>query len=353
LLSVVFSLGLLLHAAALAEADQTLSVRGNQIYSNAGPVHLRGVNRSGLEFMCLSGNGFFDGPHDQNSIQEIKSWNVNAIRLPLNEDCWLGINNVPPAFSGERYRRAVMDFVNLLLKNDMVVILDLHWTAPGNDIAKGQMPMPDMDHAPSFWQSVASHFKANKSVIFDIFNEPYPFNGAWNQTEAWQCWRDGRNYCTGLSYTVAGMQSLVDAVRATGASNIIAVGGLDWSNSLTQWLRFKPRDSLGNLVASWHSYNFNRCNYKGCWEETVAPVAAQVPVIATEIGENDCQSQYITPLMDWLDSKSISYLAWTWNTWSCGSGPSLISSYTPLVPTNYGLGYKNHLASKASVTPAI
>jgi hypothetical protein len=46
----------------------------------------------GAEFACVQGWGIFDGPTDNTSIAAIKSWNINVIRIPLNEDCWLGIN---------------------------------------------------------------------------------------------------------------------------------------------------------------------------------------------------------------------------------------------------------------------
>jgi hypothetical protein len=72
-----------------------------------------------------------------------------------------------------------------------------------------------------------------------------------------------------------------------------------------------------------HSYNFNACTTRSCWTKQLAPVAAKVPLIAGEIGENDCADSYIDPLMTWLDSKKASYLAWAWNAdFSCSSGPS-------------------------------
>ena len=77
-----------------------------------------------------------------------------------------------------------------------------------------------------------------------------------------------------------------------------------------------------------------------------APVIAKVPVIAGEIGENDCADAYIDPLTSWLNSKSTSYMAWAWNTDSnCASGPGLITDYVPGDPTNYGAAYQAHLAS--------
>jgi len=140
------------------------------------------------------------------------------------------------------------------------------------------------------------------------------------------------------------MQSMVTAVRSTGATNVIALGGEEFSNEMTQWLAFEPTDPAGNLVAAWHSYNFNTCSNQSCWTSQVAPVIAKVPLIAGEIGENDCASGYITPLMSFLDSQGASYLGWTWNAWDCSSGPSLIADYTG-TPTAFGAGYKAHLLS--------
>lgn len=78
----------------------------------------------------------------------------------------------------------------------LAVILELHWNAPqqGNAITQTshkwlslsrctgatwpwpsqQRPMPDADHAPAFWTSVATMFKSYSNVLFDLHNEPYP-----------------------------------------------------------------------------------------------------------------------------------------------------------------------------------
>ena len=139
------------------------------------------------------------------------------------------------------------------------------------------------------------------------------------------------------------MQTLVNAVRSTGAGNVIMLGGLEWSNDLTGWLSHEPADPDHNLAASWHSYNFNACSKQSCWASQIAPVTAKVPLIAGEIGENDCAHTYIDSLMNWLNSKSASYFAWTWNTdFNCATGPGLITSYTG-TPTPYGAGYESML----------
>lgn len=325
-----------------------LHLRGADLVNADGvPVTLHGVNRSGGEFACVQGGGQWNGPMDQASFTAMLTWNINAVRVPLNEDCWLAINGANPG--GSSYQSAVQSYVNLAISNGLYVILDLHWSAPGSTLATGQNPMPDADHSPAFWTSVANTFKNNASVIFDLFNEPFPDNNQ-DTAAAWSCWKNGGT-CSGISYQVAGMQTLVNTVRATGANNLIMLGGVQYSNSLTQWLANKPGDSSNNLAASWHSYNFNICNNANCWNGTIAGVMQHVPVITGELGENDCAHGYIDSLMSFLDAHNASYLAWTWNNWNCSQGPALITDYTG-TPTNYGIGYKNHLVGLAS-TPTV
>ena len=233
-------------------------------------------------------------------------------------------------YAGANYINAIKAFVQLLNANGLAAILDLHWSAPSTQLATGQEPMADSAHSPKFWKSVASTFKGNLSVIFDLYNEPY--------VSAWPCWRDGGSASAcGTSFEVAGMNTLIGAVRSTGAKNIVMAGGIAYSNDLSQWLAYEPTDPAGNLAASVHIYNFNSCDTTACYDSTIAPVAKRVPVIPGEIGENDCAHDFIAPLMSWFDAHETGYVGWAWNAdFSCGSGPSLITNYDGTA-TAYGL----------------
>ena len=328
---VTFSSG----RAAAASVPSGLHVSGNTLLDGAGSaVVLRGVNRSGSEYACIQGWGFFDGPADAASIAAMASWHINAVRVPLNEDCWLGINNAPPAYSGAHYRSAIGAYVARLHAAGLIAIVDLHWTAAGGIQSTGQQSMPDADHAVAFWTSVAQTFKSDGSTVFDLFNEPHDVS--------WACWRDGGD--CGVGYRVAGMQSLVDAIRATGATNPVLVGGLAYGNDLSGWLANRPVDPAGNLMASWHSYDDNVCNTVTCWNDQVAPVAAAVPLTAGELGEHDCAHGYLDTLLPWLDGHAGGYLGWGWGTFDCSSFPSLISDYAG-TPTGFGIGLRDHLAA--------
>ena len=317
-------------------SGRTLHVQGTALVDSAGrAVRLRGVNRSGAEYACAQGWGIFDGPVDSASVQAIASWHANAVRVPLNEDCWLAINGVPASYAGANYQQAVAGFVARLERAGLYVILDLHWSAADTVRALAQAPMPDRDHSPEFWREVGAAFKGNDRVLFDLFNEPYPDNNA-DTPEAWRCWRDGGT-CRGMTYQAAGMQELVDAVRASGATNVILLGGVEYASGLSHWLANRPTDPLGNLAASWHIYNFSWCTTTGCWDSTAAPVAAQVPLVLGELGQSDYGSGFVTTLMDWMDARQGSYLAWEWDVW--GQPLDLISSYDG-TPTPYGQTFK-------------
>jgi len=343
--------------ASRAGTAPQLQVSGNELVDAGGAqVVLHGVDRSGTEYACVQGFGIFDGPHHQASITAMAKWDVNAVRVPLNEACWNGESYVNPAYAGVSYQKAIKAYVSLLNANGMVAILDLHWTDGGytgpssgcsSAQAVCQKPMPGAAQAIPFWTSVANAFKGNDAVIFDLFNEPYASRATGGTGSGWRCWLHGGT-CPGIGYQVAGMQSMVNAVRSTGARNVIMLGGEEYANDLRQWLSHEPADPDHDLVASWHSYNFNTCAPVSCWNHQVAPVIAQVPVIAGEIGENDCADGYIDPLMSWLDARSTSYLAWAWNAdFDCSSGPGLITGYAGH-PTGYGFGYRSHLRHLAA-----
>src|SRR4051794_4804172 len=155
--ALLIALGLLLAlpSAALATGNATdLRIKGNQFLDEDGdPFRPLGVNLSSAEFSCVEptyGNDFRTStgvwalPTDAAAIAAMASWHMNAVRIPLNEDCWLGINAVKRTEDSvtrlhgaaarkagralkRRYRRQITTVVNRIHAHGMVVILDLHW----------------------------------------------------------------------------------------------------------------------------------------------------------------------------------------------------------------------------------
>jgi len=330
-----------------SRAIPAVHVVKNKLVNELGkPIRLLGVDRSGTEYMCL-GSGIFYGPSGEASVRAMESWHVNAVRIPLNEDCWLGINGADPHSSAAKYQFAIEHYVGLLNDARITVILDLHWNAPGSTLATGQEFMADQSHSPAFWRSVASTFKSRPDVVFDLYNEP------WNIS--WSCWLHGCYVAGG--WKTAGMQELVDDVRAAGATQPIMVGGLDHAGDVSQWLKYEPTDSLHQLVASVHVYLPGACNTPECWTSVLVPLARHVPVVTGEMGEFDCSDGFIDQYMKWADRAGISYLAWAWDAgWNCYLGPTLIWTWAGEA-TGFGIGLEDHLdklahAAVAKASPA-
>ena len=338
---------------------QGIRAVGNHIEDENGTaLFLRGVNRSGSEYRCIHDQGFFDGPCDEASVRAMKSWGINSVRVPLNESCWLSINDAPADLRGENYKAAIESYVFLLHKHDLVPILELHWSHSGDAGARSLAPLPNLDHSPDFWSSVASTFQGDTGVIFEPFNEPFPDRNQ-DTTAAWQCWRDGcvQSYdddddddTPEVEYEAAGMQSMVTAIRDAGATQLVLLGGVRYSNFLTQWRDYRPTDPLENLGVAWHIYDFNDCDNAGCYEAAPLELAQDLPVVATEIGQQDCEGHFISPLMSFLDQHGSGYLAWSWNQrgGACTPGEngalSLVEDYETGQPNSeYARTFRDHV----------
>ena len=340
-------------------------------------VSLHGANRSGTEFSCLFGQ-FADGPADEPSLLAMKTHHINAVRVPLNEDCWLGINGVPAAFAGPSYQRAIQTWVSLITSNGMIAVVDLHFTAPGGTLANKQAPMADADHSPAVWSQLAKAFAGNGLVVFDLFNEPF--------VSDFGCWLRG-GACAqlnGQTYTVAGMASLLKAVRSAGAQNVVMLGGLAFSSDLSGWVSSvkaiptlpTPLDgiSISNVAASLHVYDFN--GQTGCPSQfngfstskacdsaagtaanTFATdvLAAGFPLVIGEIGISAFSSAtaakfsaaQVSELETWLDemlsfadAQGQGYLGWSWNT---DTPPLLITDFAGDPTPGFGTTYLGHI----------
>ena len=98
----------------------------------------------------------------------------------------------------------------------LIVEFDFHFGAGGSGLPKNdRYPGLDRDHAPAFWRSVARAFAKNHSVIFNLINEPY--------IKSWPCYLNGGCETPPVGklgrWRVVGTQSVVNAIRATGAAN--------------------------------------------------------------------------------------------------------------------------------------
>jgi hypothetical protein len=351
----------------------TLFVQNHRLVNGAGvAVQLHGVNRAIFESRCTyDSTGFADGPTDQTSVSAILAWHVDVVRVTLNEDCWLGINGLPLGGNTAGYRAAVISYVALLRSNHLYVILVPLVSAPGAYQSVQIDYMPDNDHMPAFWSSVAATFKSDHGIVFDAINEVAM--ASWNNPHPvpageWNCWLNG---CTldsmyGGRFVAAGLQSLVTVIRSQ-ATQPILLGGIDYNADLSQLLTYFPNDPQHQLVASAHVYDFAEGNgIDAMFTNQLAPIAQHAPVILGELGEMDCDSgtaSYTSHVLSLVDGQAakgnvFGVLGWTWNArtsistgWHCPTsssgegGPLLIRDYTG-TPTVMGGVLRKWMQSK-------
>jgi aryl-phospho-beta-D-glucosidase BglC (GH1 family) len=334
-------------------------------------IVLHGVDESGSENYCLTWGppavvlSPSDGPSplDQTSITAMKSWGINAVRIPLNEDCWLGINGVDASVGGANYQAPIKQAVDLITQtNSMAVILDLHMSAPGTTAAKAQGTMPDVDHSVQFWQQVAAAYASNGQVIFDLFNEPVMMSGTMDQQ--FQCLKNGSTApssgdCPMVNFAVAGMQQLVTTVRGAGANNLIMVGGTGYASKLNLWTQYVPTDTLTppNIAASWHVYD----DQGGCTTDPATTLttlcdpttglgaqsvlSAGYPIVVGETGYYSCTtgttgSTWWPLFLSWCETQDIGQVAWSWSN---GSTPQLLTGNS-FMPNANGQIYQTYLS---------
>jgi hypothetical protein len=361
-------------AAVVTAAAPTPVVVGNRLVDSRTNTTWvpHGANWPSFEYACSEGWGYSQDDDTNAAAAAMVSWGINVIRVPLNQNCWLGSDSSDYG-TAAGYQAAVAAWVNILNSHGIVVILDLHWSAPTGQHALGQWPMADSNSIP-FWKSVATAYARDPSIIFDAFNEPYSiWNDATNSYSfqlTWNCWENGGCQAplvttdqvpvTGAgagTYTVAGMSQLVAAIRSGGATQPIMLGGLNYSNDLSGWLAHEPTDPDSQLIASWHNYpGQDSCGYTAaCWNAATSTVAASVPIITGEFGETDGTSTDMTAYMNWADAHGIGYLPWAWWDANGLSGDAALyalysgSSFTPQAPA--GTAYKAHLATLPTASP--
>lgn len=280
-------------------------VLGNQIYDAEGNVHVfRGVDRPSLEW-DPNGEGL-----SAEDIQLIAGWNANVVRVAINQGFWLeGSVVYDPS-----YRQRVDQVIQWCEDAGMDVILDLHWSDRGDfSVVPGQQRMAD-ENSRAFWHSVADRYKDNGRVLFELYNEPHDV--------AWFVWLHGGD--SGDGFQVVGMQELYDTVRATGAHNLVLIGGLDYAYDLSGVPNHRVEGY--NITYAAHPYDFPN-KQPAAWEADWGFLGESDPIIVTEFGSFDCNPNYSQQLIDYAEQRGMSWSAWAWYPGGCDF-PALIDAWS-------------------------
>jgi endoglucanase len=330
---------------------------GATVCTAAGVAHLfHGVDRPSLEF-TPTGIGPTGPSIPASDFQQMASWHANVVRIATNQDFWLKDaylhNNVPAGQSwsvadAQAYQETLDQAVHDAEATGLDVILDLHWSDQGNlgvttlqgkqndPSYSAQQYMADVN-SKEFWSEVATKYKNDGHVIFELYNEP---NGI-----DWGEWLSGGS---STGYQVVGMQELYDTIRGVGAENLVIAGGLSYAFDLSG---IANNPIVGhNIMYATHDYPLN--DSQGQWGASFEYLLAGdiAPVIATEFGDNSttCTGAWDTALTTAATTYGMSWTAWAWFPGGC-SFPSLISDWT-LDPTGQGTAIQAALMAFPAVT---
>lgn len=284
-----------------------LHADGNKLVNEGGEgITLRGLMPPDPAVMRR------EGRFDRVFFEKMASTGANVIRIPVHPEQW--------EHDPDYLWRYLDPAVTWNGENGVYTIIDLHFI--GNIETDSGTQMPDIhtsskDFALEFWVQVAAYFKDTPYVIFEIFNEPADISAA--------DWRKNA-------------QVLVDAIRSTGAEQLIIVGGIEYSRDLS-WVEKTPIEGM-NLAYASHIYP---AHSKYSWDKWFGNVAEQYPVIMTEWGWMEAdpsgkqtylvgsQKAYGEPFIEYLEQHGIGWVAcWYDDEWNPALFEPGLEHFTPM-----------------------
>lgn len=349
---LMVSLVVALRIAADEKPSRTpaaLKVAGTRLVNDRGErVRLRGVNAASLEW---TNDG--EGRILTTVNTAIRDWRANVVRLPLTQDRWFG-KGPGQSDEGKAYRALVQRIADTCTAQGCYLMLDLHWSDAGEWGKNiGQRAMPDRNSV-AFWKDAAAAYKNHPAVLFDLFNEPHDIS--------WDVWLSGgkvtergRRGSPDLTFEAVGMQALLDAVRETGAANVVVVGGLNWAYDMSGFLAGKRlHDPKGHgVVYANHAYP-NKGDTVPQWVAKMRAAAKELPVIVAEFGTEERGPSSAGPRAEQWNKDMLQALRdndWDWIAWDMHpkAGPRLVSDWNYAPTPVFGVHVKQALARHAGI----
>ncbi len=309
-----------------------LRALGNKIVNanTCDPVCLRGVNRSGLEYTAPDYPGsLIKAGMSDSEFDEIAKWGVNIVRIPFNQSWALRTS----AYDPEGYLAALDRVITMSAERQAYTLLDLHWldaASPRGRLPDGRPnfvpPLPNSDSI-KVWEQLASRYREQPAVLYDIFNEPHdPLADDSGEVEAI---RFDESTISGRHRRVRGPEwrpwaiRLVSAIRSENPKALIFVSGVDWGYDLEHL----PCADLEGVVFSSHVYP----SKTKPWRSAFGNLSKQVPVFVGEWGGVEEDLPWGRRLADYLDDLELGWAAWSWS-----DHPRLVHPASSYEPTAFG-----------------
>lgn len=232
-------------ASAVSTHGQ-LKVKGGHIVDKKGKVFvIKGVSTHGL--------AWFPQYVNKSSFASLKKMGVNTVRLAMYTEEYNGYCTGNVA-NRTALKKKIDTGVKLAKQLGMYVIIDWHILSDGN-------PLKHLSEAKKFMKEVASKYKNEKHVLFEICNEPNGGEGTWTNI---------RKYA----------KSVIKTIRSVNKKAIIIVGTPTWSQDVDQ-AAAKPL-SGSNIVYAFHFYAATHTQYMR--DKLEGALKKKLPVLVTEFG---------------------------------------------------------------------
>ncbi|MGC4892213.1 Ig-like domain-containing protein [Micromonospora sp. DT31] len=279
-------------------AAPALKAFGNRILTvtaDPRPYRPRGIVRSAVPGGCAWGPIRWDGPVDDASVGALRARGVNAVRVVLSDACFVYTGSPTDRQNRVGYLDEVARYVDRLVRAGITPVVSLRQS--------------DILATRSFWSAAAEVFGDDNAVVFDISYYDFPAAGGADPAAVWTCWRDGGPACVGTGLSIVGVQEQIRLLRVQGSFNLVLVAGIDGGNDLRRWLEYRPADPDGRSVAAaWRVDDRSACATPACWQSTLLPVAAQVPLVATDVSAGPGAPTFVPRTVAWLDQHGIGHL---------------------------------------------
>ena len=310
-------------------------------------VSYRGTNRAGAEYGDdwdgWTGQTYYTFPTPADLATELQFYadqGFNILRLPIS---WERLQHELSGGLDPSYSDQVMGFVDQANARGFGVIIDLHnynryatgcFDAAGTQVnSYTQHTMGDgvlgVTHLADVWTKLANLCLARPDVVFNLMNEPHNFRVT---SDDW--------------FTI--VQTVIDAVRGTGASQLILVPNSRGSD-VDHWSSYAPNggsldsvaalnitDSANNFALDMHAYQDNPPSTTS-YVDLIAPVTQWARdngklLFLSELGVTNNAlngAAALDNLLSYLDANSDVWVGWTpWN----------LAPYNLTDPNNFAAG---------------
>jgi len=205
-----------------------------------------------------------------------KDWKCNVVRAAMGvaiEDSYLE----NPQFA----MKCMTQAIDGAIKSGIYVLIDFH--SHKNNLKEAKV----------FFTDMATKYKGNPNVIYEIWNEPDYFT--WEEVKAYS-------------------EEVISTIRAIDPTNIILVGNPHWDQDI-HIVADNPIKGQTNIMYTMHFYAGT--HKKFLRDRTDYAMEKGIPIFVSECagmaasGDSDIDEAEWKLFLDWMDVKKLSWCVWS------------------------------------------